>query len=301
VKRVAAVVAAVTMIVVSLFIRSRLDDDNKSNGDRPDDGGRPVVACVTELADACQAAYGDSVELRVEDARTTATALAKGSSDLDAWVTMAGWPELLSAKGIDPPLAVTPVASTPLVLAAVKERVATLACASSGWSCFLDSAGKQWGDLGGNASWGTLRVGINRSTSASGLLLQASAVAGVAGTADVGTNDVAYTDARQLLGRVEQDADAFGAFAVQLPARFSAVGALQADVNARSGTKADLITTIALTPAATATAVVARVANGQRLDPTKLAKPLTSAGWTTPPAASTGLPDGGVLLALSGI
>lgn len=300
-KRVTAVVAAVTMIVVSLFIRSRLDDDGGATGGPKDEGSPPVVACVTELADACKAAYGDSVDLRVEDAHTTAVALAKGGSGLDAWVTMSGWPELLSAKGLEPPLAVTPVASTPLVIAAVKERVATLTCANTGWACFLESVGKPWSELGGDATWGTLRVGLPPTTSASGLLLEASAVTGVVGTSDVGTNDPAYTDARALLQRVEREADAFGAFAVQLPARFSAVGALQADVITRSGTRANLIATIGLTPGATATAVVARVGGGQRIDPTKLAKPLTSAGWSTPPAATTGLPDGGVLLALSGI
>jgi hypothetical protein len=300
VKRVTAVVAAVTMIVVSLFIRSRLDDDGHGGGSH-DDGGRAVVACVTELADACQAAYGDSVDLRVEDARTTAAALAKGGSDISAWVTMSGWPELLAVKGVSPPLAVTPVASTALVIAGVKERLATLPCAPNGWSCFLESAGKQWGALGGSAAWGELRVGRPPLSWASGLLLEASAVTGVAGTDDVGTNDAAYADARVQLAHIEQKADAFNAFAVQLPALYSAVGALQADVDTKSGTKKDLISTVPLTPAATAIAVVARISDRRGVEPGRLTKPLTDAGWTTPPATTTGLPDSGVLLALSGI
>ena len=300
-KRITAIVAAVTMVVVSLFIRSRIDDDS-SNGDRPrDDGGRPVVACVTELADACHAAYGDSIELRVEDANKTAAALAKGNKDLDAWVTLSGWPELLAVKGIKPPLAVTRVASTALVIAAVKERADVLPCAANGWSCFLESAGKLWTALGGKPEWGTAVVGLPPATSASGLVLEATAIAGEVGTTEVGTNDATFADARALLGNLDASvADPFTAFAVQLPARFSAVGALQADVQSKSGTKADLITTITLTPPATVNAVIARLGGRRSIEADKLAKALTSAGWA-PPTDATGLPDGGVLLALSGI
>lgn len=302
-KRIAAIVAAVTMIVVSLLIRSRLDDDSSATPARPvENTGRIVVACVTELAGACRAAYGDSVDLRIEDAGTTATALAHGSKDLDAWVTLSGWPELLSAKGLDAPLAVTKVASTPLVIAAVKERVAVLTCTTNGWSCFLDVAGRQWSDLGGKAEWGIAQVGIAPTRSASGLLLEATAITGVVGSTDFGTNDPAYVEARTALARVDRrDDNPFNAFAVQLPARFSAVGALQADVATKSGSKADQIMTITLTPPATAIAVIARPATGRRIESDKLAKALTSAGWTIPPSDATGLPDGGVLLALSGI
>ncbi|MGI8663773.1 MAG: hypothetical protein ACR2LQ_11250 [Acidimicrobiales bacterium] len=303
-KRFIALVVAVALIGVSLFIRSRVDSGgNDAGGGSVDHNGRQVVVCINELADACQRAYGATADVRIEDATSTARTLAMGGADIEAWVTLRGWPELLSAKGTGSALDASAVASTPLVIAGVKERLAALSCAPSGWSCLLRAAGKQWGELGGDAGWGTVKIGIPRSSSASGLLLEASAVTGLAGSTEVGTNDPSYTEATTLLhgSAVTEDADAFGAFAVQLPARFSAVGALQADVANRSGTKADQITTLTLTPAATATAVVVRIGTGRRIDASKLAKLLTGSGWTSPAADSSGLPDGGVLLALAGI
>jgi hypothetical protein len=302
VKRFGAAVLAVTMVVVSLMIRSRIDDDDNGSGSSTGTtNDRPVVMCITELADACHQAFDATADVHVEEAINTAKAIAKGGAAIDAWVTFSGWPELLAAKGASPTLSPTPVASTPLVIAAVKQRAEVLDCKASGWSCLLAAAGEPWTGLGGLAEWGAVKVGIPRATSAAGLLLEASAITGYANTIDVGTNDQAYSDARALLSHVEQDANAFTSFTVQLPARFSFVGALQVDVATRAGTKADQITTLALQPPASAIAVVARPGKSTRVDPTKLTKPLQGAGWTVPPVPSSGLPEGGLLLALSGI
>jgi len=299
VKQLIAAVVAVGMVVASLAVRSRLDDgsDSASGGG----GRRPVVVCVTELVEACQSAYGATADVRSEEAATTAKALAGGRADIDAWVTLDVWASAVAAKGGGPALDITPSASTPLVIAAVKQRVERLSCAGAGWSCALDAVGKQWSALGGDPAWGRLRVGLPRSTSATGLALDASAIAGIARTTDVGTNDEAYATAKQRLDRAERDGDALGTFLRELPAGFSAVGALRTDVATRSGVKADQVMVIPLVPPGTAVAVVARIGKRSSVDPAKVAKALGEVGWEVPPAPDNGLVDPGVLLALSGI
>ncbi|MEO7557383.1 MAG: hypothetical protein ABIV94_12350 [Acidimicrobiales bacterium] len=298
-KQVIAAVVAVGMVVASVLVRSRLDDG--TGGANGGGGRRAVVVCVTELAEACQSAYGDSVELRIEEAATTAKVLASGDGGIDDWITLDVWTAAVAAKGGGPALDVTLLASTPLVIAAVKERVERLTCAGEGWRCVLDAAGKQWSDLGGDPLWGRLRVGLPRTSSATGLALDASAIVGLAGTTDVGTNDDAYTAAQLQLGRAERDGDALGTFLRELPAGFSAVGTLQADAARRSGVKADQVMVIPLVPPGTAIAVVARVGDGAPVDVSKVAKALGAIGWDTSPATDNGLVDAGVLLALSGI
>ena len=86
-KRTLAIAGAVLMIVVAIVIRSAIDSDEGTSTTDPASG---TIACVTELADACNALTG--VTVRVEDASVTAKAIAKGTANVDAWVTLDPWP-----------------------------------------------------------------------------------------------------------------------------------------------------------------------------------------------------------------
>ena len=91
-KQVLAVGVAALLVALAIVVRGALDDDGDGTGS-DDDGPTAglVVACVRELAAACQALDAD---VRVEDpAATIATA-----SDVDAWVTLDPWPDIGAAS-----------------------------------------------------------------------------------------------------------------------------------------------------------------------------------------------------------
>ena len=94
----------------------------------------------------------------------------------------------------------------------------------------------------------------------------------------------------------------FAEFILKFPAAFSAVGAAQADVTSSSGNRP--VARIVPSPVASAVVVLAPVNGGRTSGVPKdvLARSLKSAGWSTDNLnAPTGLPDAGVLLALSGL
>ena len=80
---------------------------------------------------------------------------------IDGWLTLEPWPDIandLATEGIFE--TATPIASSPLVIAMVKEREAVLApnCpgGSVGWKCLGDWVGRPWTDVtGGVSPWGT--------------------------------------------------------------------------------------------------------------------------------------------------
>ena len=86
-RRALALLAAASMIVAAVFIRSRIDDNKthvtsvSSNGPRT---GPLTIVCVRELADACDAmkTTHPDITTRVEDAGATAQALAKGTAEI---------------------------------------------------------------------------------------------------------------------------------------------------------------------------------------------------------------------------
>ena len=57
--RALAVVAAIVMVGVSLFVRSRIDDSSGDGGSSGDT--KVVLACVPELTDACARLASDTV------------------------------------------------------------------------------------------------------------------------------------------------------------------------------------------------------------------------------------------------
>src|SRR4051794_41079019 len=179
------------MIVAAVLIRSRIDDDSTEVvSARPDVPAQPTgpitVACVTELADACNSIKKEHPDLvtRVEDAATTAQALATRSAAVDGWLTLEPWPDITNDLAQEPIFqSETSLASSPLVVAMVKQRANVLAsnCPNGvvDWKCLGNNVGRHWSDLtGGIPAWGNVTVGNPPLTSATGLLLLGNAATG---------------------------------------------------------------------------------------------------------------------------
>lgn len=200
-KRLLAVLGAVTMIGGAVLVRGLLDGDGGGGSGGSDGGGDGAthLVCVPELEAACQALADedDSITFDVEDAGTTAARLTAPDfrptdSDIDGWLTLNPWPGLVELRrdiNQDAPVLGDPtdvLATSPLDLIGPTERLGTLTgdvCDAPAetpvWRCLGDHAGDSWAGLtGGDPAWGTVNVGFPDPTeSATGLLVlgQASA------------------------------------------------------------------------------------------------------------------------------
>jgi hypothetical protein len=296
-RRFLAITASVVMICVAIVIRSSIDSGG--SGTTPSSG--PItIACVTELATECEAL--SNVTVRVEDASVTAKAIAAGTAHVDGWVTFDPWPEIVNqlaqriATGDGARLA-----ATQLVIAMAQERADALAPTCGGtvnWRCVGDAIGKQWTDVGGQSTWGAVKAGIPPTSSALGLLMLGNAASGYFGHTDFATND--FDDGFTVWrSKVAATPASFSQFILTFPAQFSAVGATELEVSKGKGVR--LVASIGPTPSASAIVLLASVdstrAAGKASDLTKL---LRDSGWGPAPPSS-GLPNPGVLLALSGL
>ena len=304
-KRALAIAAAAVMIALAIVIRSAIDGDDSSSstGTGTATGtATGTVACITELADACKALTG--VAVRVEDASITAKAIAAGTANIDAWVTLDPWPGIVNqlAKR-EVTGAANRLARTDLLIAMVGERAARLAPACGGavnWRCLGDAIGRPWTDLGGEPEWGSVKAGVPATTTAEGLILLGHASSGYYGTENFATND--FDDAFLVWkAKVTSSPATFTTFIQQFPAAFSGVGANKVDVTAGSGTRP--VASIDPTPAADAVVVIAPVAGHKIPGGTNSLKDrLREDGWSTDRLSDpSGLPNAGVLLALSGL
>jgi hypothetical protein len=296
-KRFLAITASVVMICVAIVIRSSIDSGG--SGTTPSSG--PItIACVTELATECKKL--SNVTVRVEEASVTAKAIAAGTADIDGWVTFDPWPEMTNALARASVTGETKaMAASPLEIAMVRERAEALAPTCGGavnWKCLGDAIGKQWKDVGGHEEWGPVKAGIPPTSSALGLLTLGNAASGYFGRTDFATNDF---DSEFVIWRANVIAApaAFSEFILKFPAVFSAVGATDREIVAGRGNRD--VSTITPNPSASAIVLLASVdstrAAGKAGDLTKL---LRDSGWGPVPPSS-GLPNAGVLLALSGL
>jgi hypothetical protein len=176
------------------------------------------------------------------------------------------------------------------------------------WKCLGDAIDVDWASIGGQPEWGRVKVGVPSAKTASGLLLIGNAASGYFGKADIATNDF---DSDDLFGpwfsklkRSQQSSDPFVPFIQQFPASFSAVGGIGAKVDAGIGAKA--VTVISPSPQAAAVVVVVAVnpkADGRVRGLARsgaFRDELKAEGWAVDQVPdSSGLPDPGVLLALS--
>ncbi|MEY2402627.1 MAG: hypothetical protein QOD38_178 [Acidimicrobiaceae bacterium] len=301
-KRFLAITASVVMICVAIVIRSSIDDRGGSAAKKPS-SGQVTIACVTELAEQCGGLPG--IIVQVEDAAVTAKKIAAGTAHIDGWVTFDPWPEIANelARAKVTGKSARLVASR-LVIAMVAERESALAPTCGGavnWKCLGQAIGKQWTEVGGRADWGTVKAGSPAASSGLGLLLLGNAASGYFGNADFATNDF-DTDPGFNFWRsnVTSTPASFSEFILKFPAAFSAVGTTDREVQAGKGSRD--VALLTPDPAASAVVVLAEVDDQRALD---LADDLTAllkqAGWMPDPPDATGLPNPGVLLALSGL
>lgn len=201
-KRLLAVLGAVAMIGGAVLVRGIITGDDGGGGGSGGGGGGDGdthLVCVPELEAACEALADEdgSITFEVEEAGVTADRLTDpelqpDGSDVDGWVTLHPWPELvelrreLNQDGSVLGEAGDVLATTLVDLVGPTERLDVLVgevCGAEAgtpvWRCLGDNAGAPWGDLpGGDPGWGSVNVGFPDPTeSATGLLVlgQASA------------------------------------------------------------------------------------------------------------------------------
>ncbi len=191
-RRLGAAVIAVLMVVLALWIRSRIDDDGGGNGGSGD-GSALRVRCALELEAACGELADQGVDTTVDDAGTTAAALVaipnaqREDVGFDAWLVTAPWPEIVDVQraenGLEPVFRATtgPVARSPLVLAVRTDRndvlERTAECGGTvSWRCVGTLAGRPWDTIGGQQSWRSVRPAHGDPTrSATGLAVLSQA------------------------------------------------------------------------------------------------------------------------------
>ena len=189
-KRLGALVAAVLLVVVALWVRGRLGGEGIELG-----GGDPTgtVICSTELARACERLREDHSEIsvRVEAAGVTAQSLATtpADADFDVWLVphtyaaVAG--ELFRANPGPGPLgaASKPIAHSRLAFFVHQSRAEAFNrhCANTpGWGCLFSAvSADSWQTIGGEPTWGKVKPYMPDPLEAAGLLALGGAAAGV--------------------------------------------------------------------------------------------------------------------------
>lgn len=190
-KRLGALVAAVLLVVVALWVRGRLGGDGVRLG-----GGAPsgTILCATEVARACEALRGEypGVATRIEAAGATAQAVGggtKGAADFDVWLVAQPYAdvatELLQAATGASPLgaASKPIAHSRLAFFVHESRAAAFRAhcgATPGWRCLLSGvSAPSWESIGGGATWGKVKPYLADPLEGSGLLALGGAAVGV--------------------------------------------------------------------------------------------------------------------------
>ena len=188
-KRLAAVVLAVAMIVGAVLLRDRIDGDDEPGPGGP--GDRFRLICDTTLAEVCTSLAGgdDDLEVVVRDSGATADELDdEGAAlDADAWLTTAAWPAIvadnrrfaeLDGDVLAPSSAV--LARSPVMIATRDDGRSELEAACGGtitWRC-----------VGEQVPAGQ-RVGLAAPETAAGLTVLASATDSWFGGSDYSTVD----------------------------------------------------------------------------------------------------------------
>lgn len=308
-QRVLAVLGAVAIVLAAIAVRAALDGDGGEGrtGDGDRDGSiELVVICAEDLADACEAL--DGVTVVEEEAATTAAQIAAGSlpDGADAWFTTTAWTEVTDVRSpgvIDRQVA---LASSPVVVAVDPGRtgaVQTLCGDVALWRCLGDATGGDWGQLGGDARWGSFRVGLPSASSATGLGVLASVASGYFGSTDFARNDF---DASTFPGWLDALTDPSAAgerdpisTLVTARGRYTAVGDVAAAATERAVDVLDPVPTIQVT------ATLAVLPGGDDVDDdgglvASLRESLVVDGWSAAtgeaPAPTLAVP--GVLAAL---
>jgi len=314
----------VAMIIGALYLR---DSRSNSGGSNESTGSaRGTLVCATELQAACATIgqHHPELAIRVEEAQTTLTSLAKASGDpgsvgFDAWLVPQPWPEMAndqrqqSGAGAAFDATSGVLARSPLVIAIWNDRRDTLGPLCGGtitWKCVGETAGSAWGPNPPQSSWGAVKPGHpTPEHTAAGLLVLGEASASWFGDANYASNDFANPGFRSWFTRLERSIPNFPVpprtplddMLFTGPASFDLTGSTEAAAGPAISASRDSgrLTILYPSPLTTADVVVAPVAGSDAGDRVKnliesneTADALAGAGWRVDgkPAAS-GLPD----------
>ena len=288
-RRIAAAVFAIGLVLAAIATRAALDDD----GDSPQDGGNGRrIVCAEMLRDACLS-LGSENDVVIEDPADTADRLTTATDvDFDAWITVTPWPSIVddarTRGGLEPLFdgATVPLAHTRLAAVGPAE------IDGCGWRCIGDRAATD------------LRVG-SRSIASTGLgvLTAAAAAGGWFGSSDFATNDFDPEFDRWIAGfagAVEPSAGpvrqllqnrAFFDVAIDLEAT------AQRALSSASEDRSMGLTLQYPAPVVTIEATIATARDGADVA-AELRDALLDGGWSPVSDAPLGLPAPGVLIAL---
>jgi hypothetical protein len=328
VKRLAALVAAAALVAVAFVLRGAIDDEGPGGGGTTAPSEDPAASepvapteevtalvCITELRSLCAelAAVRPGLDVTVEDAGATLDRLA-GLDDptiAPLWLTVAPYPAMVDAlRGADAPLGydAETLAASPLAIAVPADgRAGVLETACAGgarWPCIGDHAGDPWSDLGGDASWATLRPSFGDvDGSALALASFAGAVGGYTGSPSFDAADWSSdVPALRALARASSRAPNSGGTPLATMATGRAVDlAASADFElAGLGGGAERFTLVYPDQGMWMEAVLAAPTGAPAPEglAADLAELLTAAGWDAAPAGGPGLPAAPVMLEL---
>lgn len=323
-KRLLAVMGAVAMIGGSILVRGAMtgDGDGGGGGNGSSGGGGTHLICATELEAACATLATEDSDLTfdVEEAGITAErfvdpAFRPADTDIDGWLTLAPWPELVNLRRelagdgavLGDPSDVLATAKLTIVGPTERIDLLTAACggeAQTGWKCLGGLADDPWAAYGGDGGQGQIAVGHDNPTeSATGLLVLGQAASDWFGDTGFARNDFGEDPGfRPWLAQLE-NADPNLPLAVQslpvidqleaLPnATWGAVGTLDPAARTTESRTADRVAVLYPSPMIRAEAVLAPITGHEAdIDADQLTAALESVGWAPGPATQD-TPDG---------
>ena len=322
-KRVLALLGAAAMVLAAVWIRGAVDSNDDSGSTSPDSAdGSLTLVCGPELLAACNGLAESDGDLSVvnEPEADTAARISDGSLVLDAgtaWLAAGPWPGIAAAADRDfpEPTGSEVLAHSPAVIVARTDRLEVLnaACGSANWSCIGDAAAGTWADIGGEASWGRIEVGLPDPDAGDGTVAVNQAVASRVGTSDFATNDLDSPDVEGWFESLAQQSKDNSTSITPLtqflrvPGSLGVVGALEAEAvtQLESAAVADQLSTAIPEPTAMAEVRLWAADDSDlaawldRLGQDRMIGTLTADGWRGGSPDSTGLPEAGVISAVN--
>lgn len=325
-----ALVASVALVVGASFVRTNWLEGDRGSGGGGAGGSRLRVVCAAELGAVCERfarAAGDDVTITVEPALATTDRLAGEDrpEDVDAWITLDPMPGLVDERrrvaGREPLLATDAVAATTLQWA-VSTRVNSVLTKRCGgritWACLAENAGAPWSGIGGDETWGQVRVGHDDpGRDARGVLVIGQFAAHLLGPRvpvdQLSRDDFDDPAFRTAFGRLERavPSDFFAgttdqsAFEYVVGTNFAGADVVATTRAEATSAPSDGYTLVTPEPTGRAGVVVAGIDGGgdDLLEGfgDRLRQALEASGWSAGSTGTTGLPSAGVLDALVGV
>jgi hypothetical protein len=179
-------------------------------------------------------------------------------------------------------------------------------CGTITWACIGEQAGDPWTELGGQPTWGLVKVGLPSVDNGAGLVVAAQAVASRLGTTSYAANDIdADPETGAWLGRLASRAAAaegpgtpLGRF-LRLPGSLGVVATLESEAISLLSTAAGAADLVVVAPEPVATADVRLLAGDDgdvetaldRLGRAEVDRALSDTGWRVdgrPPQGADG-------------